>query len=69
MMDELKKFWDSLPKEVKVAGYITASYAISEGLKGLSGLELNSTILTFVVNILIVFLEETKKRLDNRKKK
>ncbi len=69
MINKIKEFWDSLPKEVKVSVYIVVSYLIGLLLTTLSGLKVDNVIVTAVINILIVFLEETRHRVINRKKK
>lgn len=61
------KFWNDLPKEVKVFCYIVLSAAIAEGIKILSGLALDDVILTGLVNVAIVALVELKKRIDSNK--
>jgi hypothetical protein len=61
---EIKKVWNELPKEVKVAGYITVSYGLGQALKEITALKIDNTILTFLINLLIVFVEELKRRID-----
>jgi len=60
-------FYDGLPQEVKVSAYVVLSFLIQLAVQELSGREFNSGLGTGIVNILLVFLKESKKRLDARK--
>jgi len=64
---DIKKVYDGLPKEVKVSIFIAASFGIQEIIRALSGAEFNSALGTALANIALVFLTESKKRLDARK--
>jgi hypothetical protein len=73
---DLVTAWNWLPKEarksIKVSLYITVSFFIGEGINVLSGMSFDSMLLTFLVNIMLVFLKELKSRVDvkkNRKEK
>ena len=63
-MISIKNLWDKLPKEVKVAGFIIASYLISLLIPTLQNLSLDNRIVMGVVNLLIVFLLQIKPRVD-----
>lgn len=51
-------------KEVKVFGYIVLSALIGEGIKIISGLQVNDVVITGLINVALVALVELKKRID-----
>lgn len=61
------KFWNDLPKEVKVFAYIVLSAFIGEGIKIISGLQVSDVIITGLINVALVALVELKKRVDLNK--
>jgi len=61
---EISNTWASLPKEVKVSGYIACSYGIAEIIKLSSGLEFSSPIVAIGVNVLLVFLTQLRSRIQ-----
>lgn len=65
-IDNIKLFWEALPKEVRVALYITASYIISQVIIMLSNIKVDNQILTFGINILLVFLGQIKPRIEEK---
>ena len=69
MLEKVKEFIDKLPKEVKVSAYILISFGIGELIKYLTPLEVDSVVLSGIVNIGLVFLAQLKARLDTLKKK
>jgi len=69
MIEKVKKFINKLPKEVKVSAYILISFGIGELIKYLTPLEIDSAVLTGIVNIALVFLAQFKARLDVIRKK
>jgi len=69
MLEKIKEFINKLPKEVKVSIYILLSFGIGELIKYLTPLELDSAVLTGVVNVALVFLAQLKARLDTLRKR
>lgn len=66
-MEKIKLFWERLPDEIKVALYISVSYALAEIIVILGDLEIQSVPLSFAINVLLVFLKNIKPRMDNAK--
>lgn len=66
-LDEIKLFWEALPKEIRVALYITASYIISEAIIMLSNIKVESQVLTFGINVILVFLSQIKPRMEKER--
>ena len=58
----IKKFWDSLPQEIKVLTYVAVSALIAELIKILSGMKLDSVWVAGAVNVVLVVLRESQKR-------
>jgi hypothetical protein len=63
-LENIELFWSALPKEVRVALYITASYILSQVIIMLGKVQVNSELLTFGINVLLVFLGQIKPRMD-----
>jgi hypothetical protein len=66
-LENIELFWSALPKEVRVALYITASYVISQAIIMLSNIKVESQVLTFGINVLLVFLSQIKTRMEEKK--
>jgi len=66
-LDKIKSIWERLPSEIKVALYIAVSYAIAEIIVILGNLDIQSMPLSFVINVLLVFLKNIKPRMDRAK--
>ena len=64
----IKTIWDKFPSEVKVAGYIAASYGLSAFIVELGELEISNVWLAVVLNIFLVFLKELKPRYERLRK-
>jgi hypothetical protein len=62
------KYWNMLPKEVKVAAFIAVSYGMADVITALEAVKVNNVALAIGLNIFLVFLKELKPRLDARKK-
>lgn len=63
IIEEAKKVWDSLPKEVKVSVYLALSYSIEEAAKQLGLIESSNIFVVFGINLALVFLKELKSRI------
>ena len=65
--EEIVRLWNLLPKEIKVAAFIAASYGMADFITALEAVEVNNTWLAIIFNILLVFLKELKPRINSRK--
>ena len=65
--EALVKFWRMLPKEVKVAAFIAASYGMADAITALEAVKVDNTLLAIILNIVLVFLKELKPRTDRMK--
>ena len=65
--EALVKFWRMLPKEVKCAAFIAASYGMADVITALEAIEVSNTWLAIILNIVLVFLKELKPRTDRMK--
>jgi len=63
----LVSFWRMLPKEIRVAAFIAASYGMADVIVALEAVEMNNTILAIILNIILVFLKELKPRINRSK--
>lgn len=70
MLEQIKKFWALLPKEVKVALYLVGAGLLSEvssALLGTKSLDLVTFAKVSVANLLLVFVAQIKARIDATK--
>ena len=66
-LENIELFWSALPKEVRVALYITASYILSQAIIMLSNIKVESQVLTFGINVILVFLSQIKPRIEEKR--
>ena len=70
MLEQIKKFWALLPKEVKVALYLVGAGLLSEvssALLGTKSLDLVTFAKVSVASLLLVFVAQIKARIDATK--
>lgn len=60
-------FWGRLPKEVKVAAFIAASYGLADVISALELVNVSNTWLAIILNLVLVFLKELKPRVERYK--
>ncbi|MBU0545268.1 MAG: hypothetical protein KKH97_08020 [Proteobacteria bacterium] len=63
----LAERWDSLPKEVKVLPYIVVSGAVVALIDYFTELEVNNAFWMGVINLAVVFLKQSKERVERLK--
>ncbi|MFA6315623.1 MAG: hypothetical protein WC648_04640 [Candidatus Paceibacterota bacterium] len=63
MLEKIKRFWEKLPAEIKVAVYLAVSYGMAAVITELSNMEISNKWLAIAINILLVFLRELKPRI------
>lgn len=68
IIEKIKLFWDKLPKEIKVAVYISASYGLADLITLMKEIKIDNSYLAIVFNMLLVFLVELKPRIERLKK-
>lgn len=69
-LDEVKLFWESLPKEIKVGFYYAGAIALNEmatELLGTKPIDITTIVKVFVANILLVFVGQIKPRIEEVK--
>jgi hypothetical protein len=59
-------FWDKLPKEAKVAVWVTISGALTALVDYLKVVELNDALVMAVINVLIVLANNRKQVITSR---
>jgi hypothetical protein len=63
VLEKIKRFWEKLPAEIKVAVYLAVSYGMAAVITELSNMEISNKWLAIAINILLVFLRELKPRI------
>lgn len=72
-VDTVSLVWGKLPKELKVAIYVSLSFGIAQTITQLEGIKQgvdpHSVFVVLGINIVLVFLKELKDRIIIVKKK
>lgn len=69
ILDVAYELFDKLPTELRVTIYVTISAGLGELAKELMAIETNSLLLTFIINIALVFIKNLRPRIKTRNEK